>query len=223
MKSVNLPISNICVLVALIVFSSSAYSQTADGKPLFKLECPDAAAAGDTFPVTAKTNAKISGTAAYRWHVSGGVITKGKGTRAIEIQIDENTESVAVSFEMKSGSIEQITASCTVNVYQQPKARKLDEFPFFNQGYIKMKLDGTLFQELGNDPTALGYIFIFPKTNKERAIIERIIRNQIRFRGVDLSRITIAKGGQNSRSVLQFWLVPAGAETPVPVLETETR
>ena len=195
-----------------------------DVKPDLKINCPDSVImAGEKVVFEATLRPKAE-TATFDWTVSAGTITKGQGTPTIEVETDPQLEgSLTASLDI-GGNIffEPVTDSCTVPIAVPPKARLLDEFPHSTQGYIKMLLDSTLFLELQNDPSAQGYVVIFPKTPGEKAAIERIIRNQIRVRRFDASRITMIDGPKNPRSVIQFWIVPAGAEAPKPMLKTST-
>lgn len=53
-------------------------------------------------------------------------------------------------------------------------------------------------------------------TDKELAKREKQIRNSIRFRKYDATRITLVRGGNLAKFKSVFWIVPAGAETPTP-------
>jgi TonB family protein len=99
--------------------------------------------------------------------------------------------------------------------------RKIEEFKFSTQGYVKMLLDG-YFTELNNDPAAEGHVIIYPKSESQRRSIEKIVTGQIRTRNFDRERITIVKGPINPDGIVQFWLVQPGADAPKPVLGEET-
>ncbi|MBX7174196.1 MAG: hypothetical protein K1X72_24700 [Pyrinomonadaceae bacterium] len=207
----------------IISFVSSCLAQTVykDTRPNLKVTCSETPLrAGEKTVFTANLK-PTSASATYNWTVSAGTITKGQGTPTIEIETLANQEgSLTATVEIGNVYFEIITDSCTVDIIPLPKAKLSAEFPYSTQGYIKMMLDSTIFLELQNDPTAQGHIFIFPKTPREKALIEKIIRNQIKVRGFDATRITFAEGEKNSRSVLQFWIVPAGAEVSIPKLKS---
>jgi hypothetical protein len=195
-----------------------------DAKPDLKINCPDSViTAGQKVVFEAMLRPK-SERATYNWTVSWGTIVKGQGTPSIEVETPADGEGNLTATLEIGGNIyfESITDSCTVHVSIPPRARLLDEFAHSTQGYIKMMLDGTIFLELQNDPAAQGYIVIFPKTPREKAAIERIIRNQIKVRRFDATRITMIDGPKNVRSTIQFWIVPAGAEMPKPTLKAST-
>ncbi len=97
---------------------------------------------------------------------------------------------------------------------ETPNAVKITEFGKVTNGYIKMILDN-FYVELNNNPSATGYIINFGSA-REIARVERLIRNQIKFRRFDGERLVIVNGGKAEKLQTQFWLVPAGAEPPIP-------
>ncbi|MDQ6786182.1 MAG: hypothetical protein M3033_05115 [Acidobacteriota bacterium] len=53
-------------------------------------------------------------------------------------------------------------------------------------------------------------------TGKEMARREKQLRDSIRFRKYDASRITFVRGGNIAKLKSVFWVVPAGAFPPTP-------
>jgi len=102
---------------------------------------------------------------------------------------------------------------------EKPKAYLSDEFETATNGYVKMKMDA-VYTELNNNPTAQGY-FINYGTPKDIAIREKQIKDAIRFRKNDASRITLVNGGFRGIVKTEFWIVPSGAESPQ--IETTAR
>jgi hypothetical protein len=215
------------ILVGIVstIFAVNLSAQVyRDAKPNLQITCPDyVIMAGEKVVFTATLNPP-SGMAVFNWTVSAGTITKGQGTPTIEVETPANYDApLTATLDMgRNLYFEPITESCTVSLALPPQARLLDEFSHSTQGYIKMMLDSTLFLELQNNPAAQGLIVIFPKTPKEKASIERIIRNQIRVRRFEATRITFVDGTKNVRSIIQFWIVPPGAERPKPELKPKT-
>lgn len=95
---------------------------------------------------------------------------------------------------------------------EKPQAIKFDEFETATNGYVKMKMDN-YFLELNNNPSAIGNIINYG-TNKEIAKREKQIRDSIKFRKYDASRVTLVNGGFRVIVQTQFWTVPSGAKTP---------
>ena len=99
-------------------------------------------------------------------------------------------------------------------------ATKLDEFGRTNECDAGGRLD-SFFANLQNNPTASGYIIIYQAKDVLPADFktssrERFIRNQIAFRNQDASRIIIVRGGFREELATELWIVPNGAEPPVP-------
>jgi hypothetical protein len=83
-------------------------------------------------------------------------------------------------------------------------------------------MDYFLFQ-LNNDPTSQGYIFIYGLPRAIRGS-ESIIRNWIKYRQYDPSRITLINGGGGGkRATIEMWLVPPGATSPLPNVPEEEK
>lgn len=101
---------------------------------------------------------------------------------------------------------------------ETPKAWKYDEFETATNGFVKMRMDA-LYVELSNNPSAQGIIINYGSA-REIAVRERQIRDSIRFRRFDASRITMVNGGFDLEVKSQFWIVPAGAENPPPEATT---
>jgi len=97
---------------------------------------------------------------------------------------------------------------------ETPKATKFDEFEKATNGNVKMRMDA-FFTELENNPAAQGYIINYG-TDKEVAKREKQLRNSIIFRRYDASRITFVRGGYREVIKTDLWLVPPGAELPIP-------
>lgn len=97
---------------------------------------------------------------------------------------------------------------------EQPKAVLIDEFERATNGYVKMKMD-YFYTELNNNPSSQGVIISYG-TDREIAIRERQIRVSIQWRKYDASRITMVNGGFRDEVKSEFWIVPPGAENPVP-------
>jgi hypothetical protein len=97
---------------------------------------------------------------------------------------------------------------------ETPKAIKFDEFEKAANGYVKMKMD-YFYTELSNNPSSQGYIINYG-TDRETIIREKQIRTSIQWRRYDSARITFVRGGFRDGVKTELWIVPPGAETPVP-------
>lgn len=71
------------------------------------------------------------------------------------------------------------------------------------------------FVELGKNPDHQGYIINYGSGAQIRTR-ERWITDNINFRRFDRSRITLVRGGRKGGLKTVMWIVPPGAELPVP-------
>jgi hypothetical protein len=106
-----------------------------------------------------------------------------------------------------------MSSTAFAQIEERPKAILLDEFEMATNGDVKMRMD-SFFTELSNNPASQGYIVNFGN-GREIARRERLIRNFITFRRFDASRLVMVNGGFRGSIKTEFWIVPAGAETPV--------
>jgi len=90
----------------------------------------------------------------------------------------------------------------------------LDEFGIAANGDVKARSDNFVF-ELQKQPTAQGFIVNYGSA-KDIARREILIRNYIRFRSFDSSRITFIRGGFLKELLTQLWILPS--ETKLPPL-----
>lgn len=99
----------------------------------------------------------------------------------------------------------------------EPMPKLIDEFGKATNGNVKMRMDA-FFVEINNNPTESAYIINYG-TPREIAKRERQIRDSIRFRRYDSTRITFVNGGNRGNGEIiktLLFLVPAGAEPPKP-------
>jgi len=80
----------------------------------------------------------------------------------------------------------------------------------------RMNVMDTMLTQLGNDPSAQGYVVIYQITKpvwlaKSRA---NEARKHMAMRRFDHSRVTIVEGGSQGDPKIEYWLVPPGAENP---------
>ncbi|MBC7900894.1 MAG: hypothetical protein H7070_12675 [Saprospiraceae bacterium] len=205
-----------CVLAA----TASTISAQIKGhtEPGIKLACPESVVvAGNSFKVAVtaepKFTEKQTAAVTYNWTVSWGTIAKGAGTDTITIEPGEGTGTITATVEIENIWFKTITKSCTAYIQALPVPRLYDEFRFYNQGYVKMVFDGFMV-DLDNNPASQGYVVIYPETDRHYRQIVRIIRAWAGTRRFDISRITLIRAEKNPKSVIQMWMIPAGAENP---------
>lgn len=214
-------IIGICVL--LVSVSQLAAQVRVEGWHIYPelRKCPERVKANETFEVTVAlpsvwTKEQVS-QIKFDWKLSAGSITDGQGTEKITVNPGADAHYFEVNVEMKGPMFPNVVERCSVAVDPLPTAVLYEEFRFHNLEYLQMMLDH-LFAELNNNPSSQGFIMTYPETDRQYPQIERVIKNWTRVRRFD-ARTTIVRGEKNSKSMIQFWIVPPGAENPKPGLQ----
>ncbi len=179
-------------------------------------------APGATMTFTANVSGGSQSDITYNWTVSSGTITAGQGTPAITVATTPEMAGTNVTATVDIGGA-GLCESCLKNASETgsidnttPQTKQVDDFGKLTNDEVKARVDN-FYIELNNNPTAQGYIITYG-TAKQIAAREKQIRDAIKFRNYDASRITFVSSvtttGGDVRTV--FWLVPAGATPPTP-------
>jgi len=188
--------------------------------PAISISCPETVEAGQ--PVTLSAN--ISGARAdvqpvFNWTVSGGTIIGGQGTSAITVDttgLGGNSFTANVQVEGFDRTC-PLTATCTVTGNPLPLPRKFDEFPSISFDDDKARLDNFAV-ELQNEPTARGFIVLYPgrrsRADQASRLGERARRYLTTSRGIDASRLIVVSGAPRERDTYELYIVPVGATPP---------
>ena len=211
-----------------VAFSSVAVVVTACPPPL--PEPPNCPTVSVTCPDTATENAPVTfsatvsggtGNAApiYNWTVSAGRIISGQGTESISVDTAGLAgQTIRATLDV-GGYGMPCPASCTVSIPIDIKPRKFDEYYDIARDDEKARLDNYAIQ-LQSEPGAQGYIIVYPsrkaKSDEAQARATRISDYLINSRGIDASRFTITMGAARDGWLFELWIVPQGAQAPVP-------
>ncbi|HQU85575.1 MAG TPA: hypothetical protein PKY59_20745 [Pyrinomonadaceae bacterium] len=93
-----------------------------------------------------------------------------------------------------------------------PKAQKIDEFESVSNKQLKMRIDA-FFAELQKDENAQPYIINYG-SEKDLALRKKQVADAINFRKE--IRISFIDGGYSRIVKTELWIVPSGADSPVP-------
>jgi len=188
--------------------------------PTVTVSCPDSAT--DSGSVTFSAN--VSGgsadvTASYNWTISAGRITSGQGTASITVDTTGLAgQTVRATLDV-GGYGMPCPASCSVSIPIDIKPRKFDEYYDIARNDEKARLDNYAIQ-LQSEPGAQGYIIVYPsrraKSDEAQARATRISDYLVNSRGIDNSRFTITMGAARDGWLTELWIVPPGAQPPVP-------
>lgn len=115
---------------------------------------------------------------------------------------------------------ERNNTSTTAEIEGPKKAILVDEFGRKGEEEISAITDN-FFIEISNDPTARGYILDYKGLDSlpseyDESPNKKLIMRSIRFRRYDLARIVFVDGGFREKRLTQLYIVPDGADAPVP-------
>jgi hypothetical protein len=82
-------------------------------------------------------------------------------------------------------------------------------------GDMKARLDGFFF-ELKKDETSRAYVLIYGSKGAKPRYRSEAIKSYLELRGLSSARLKIIRGGNRTEPMLEFWIVPVGAEPPNP-------
>ena len=192
--------------------------------PILVVSCPDRV---DQHEVMV-CSATVSGgpdrsNISFRWKVSKGKITKGQETASIEIDIKNlfpaEVEATAEAIgEWPSSCPRQATAT-SVLVVSDPGPELFDKY-----GDIQFEEEKQYLHRLAllleKDPGSQPYIIVYagrrayPNEAAERG--ERAKAFLVENYGIEAARVAVVDGGYRETRFSELWLVPPGAEAPVP-------
>lgn len=180
----------------------------------------------------ASNNRVSSGTVPvlYNWTVSSNAnITSGAGTPAITVDTNGmGGQTITADLDVNDGVYD---ATCRQRISvptivdrrpELPKNYKFDEFDSLAFDDDKARLDAFAI-ELQNRPDSQGYIILYQGTDRVSRtsrnadkISKRTLDYLVKVRGVDPRRIVITNGGNRPRTRYELWVIPPGAQPPVP-------
>src|SRR6185503_10740618 len=190
--------------------------------PAIEITCPTYVAIDQplTFKSTYSGGVPANVTPAYNWTVSAGTIISGQGTDTITVDTKGLAgQTVRASLSMGGYNLE-CAADCAITI-PLPKmmSRKFDDYLNIPRNDEKARLDNFGI-ELQNDPTATGYVIVYPGRASKRVEVQdhfgRVIDYLVNSRGMDASRIRTIEGPKKDQLSKELWITPQGATPPNP-------
>jgi len=196
-----------------------------------RIDGPDSVIEGDLITFAA-FNAVTSSTTPinYKWVVSpeAAKITSGLGTSAITIDTTGlGGQTVSATLDVTDDiygakCFQNIAINTQVIKQKVPEPRRFDEFESQAFDDDKARLD-TFVIELQNNPDSQGYIIMYQGTDatsmrsrKVEVLNKRTLDYLVNTRGIDPRRIWIVEGGKRVKTMYELWIIPPGAQPPVP-------
>lgn len=195
-----------------------------------RVDGPEKVVEGDliTFVATNLTPAAVPLT--YRWSVSpeSARITSGLGTSSITVDTtgignQPITAELDVTDDVYGATCQQKNSVATdVEVQKKPEAFKFDMFESKSFDDDKARLDNYVIQ-VQSVPDSQAYIVMYQGTDAasvKRGDVDKLSKRAldylVRAKGLDPSRIMITKWGTKAKTTYELWIVPPGAQPPVP-------
>lgn len=196
-----------------------------------RIDGPDSVIEGDLITFAA-FNAVTNSTTPinYKWSVSpeSARITSGLGTSAITIDTTGlGDQTVSATLDVTDDiygtkCFQNIAVNTRVDRQKIPEPRRFDEFVSQAFDDDKARLDSFVI-EMQNNPDSQGYIILYQGTDKTSVrsrnvdvLNKRTLDYLVNTRGVDPRRISIVQGGTRLKTTYELWIVPPGAQPPVP-------
>jgi hypothetical protein len=182
---------------------------------------------GDT--VTFSSRNLVEGAAVpvnYKWSVSGGTITSGLGTSMITVDTrGMGGQTVSAFLDVTDdipGSTCQQRNEVPVLVEKLPEpvhAYQCDVFESKSHDDNKARFDNCVLR-LQDAPNSQIYVILYQGTDKRSVSVDKLSKQTLDYfvktRGVDPRQIVITKWGNRPRTTIEVWIVPPGAQPPVP-------
>lgn len=196
-----------------------------------RIDGPDSVLEGDLITFAA-FNAVTSSTTPinYKWIVTpeSAKITSGLGTPSITIDTTGlGNQTVSATLDVTDDiygpkCFQNIAINTRVDKQKVPEPRRFDEFESQAFDDDKARLD-TFVIELQNNPDSQGYIIMYQGTDKTsmrsrrvELLNKRTLDYLVNTRGIDPRRIWIVEGGKRAKTMYELWIIPPGAQPPVP-------
>jgi len=189
--------------------------------PAIEIVCPTDGAYGQPLTFSSRMTGGVPAntTAVYNWTVSAGTIISGQGTDSIRVDPKGVSDAITATLSVGGYNLE-CAASCSVLPGMPiPSSRKFDDFPDISRNDEKARLDNFTI-ELQNDPSATGYVIVYPGRTSKRGEVQdhfgRVIDYVVNSRQLDKSRIRTIEGAKRDQLHVELWVTPQGATPPNP-------
>ncbi len=167
----------------------------------------------------------------FVWTVTPGnlAITNGQGTPSITVDTRGfGGQTINADLDVNDGVYDakcrqKISVPTIVETIPPPNGpRKFDEFESQAFDDDKARLDAFAI-ELQNNPDSQGYIIMYQgtgrasmRTKKVDVLSKRTLDYLVKARGIDPRRIQIVNWGTRLKTTYELWIIPPGAQPPVP-------
>jgi hypothetical protein len=154
----------------------------------------------------------------FKWTVSTGKIVEGEGTDRIKIESGGEVLKRVTAF-VKVGGLHPVcekTAFATADIKVQAYLADVDSGFYYSE--LAPRVDNFMIN-LRNQPTVRGQIVTYSGRSSEKWATNAAmtsVQKIFAFLRLDKSRVTIVDGGVREYNTVEMWIVPPGAEPPIP-------
>lgn len=196
-----------------------------------RVEAPERVVEGDLITFAAINAVSASVPLRYNWRVTPdtATITSGLGTPSITVDTKGMGEQTITAFLDVTDDIYGATCQQKNNVRTgveklppPPQPFRFDMFESKSFDDDKARFDNYVIQ-LQSIPDSQAYIIMYQGTDKASVtqrdvdrLSKRALDYLVKVRGVDPRRIQITKWGTKNHTTYELWIVPPGAQPPVP-------
>lgn len=195
-----------------------------------RVDAPERVAEGDLITFVAVNAVNASVPLNYRWRVSPdtAVITSGAGTPSITVDTkgignQTITAELDVTDDVYGATCQQRNSVSTgVERVEVPKPFRFDLFESKSFDDDKARFDNYAIQ-VQSIPDSQAYIIMYQGTDKAsvtRGDVDKLSKRAmdylVKARGIDPRRLQITKWGTKEKTTYELWIVPPGAQPPVP-------
>lgn len=162
----------------------------------------------------------------YKWTVNNGTIVGGQGTSSIQVNTTGTngqpvTAYLDVTDDIPGSTCQQKNEATSTPIPPviPPQPYQCDVFESKSRDDDKARFDNCVLR-LQTEPNSQIYVILYQGTNKGSINVDRLSKQTldyfIRSRGVPPEQIVITKWGTRPRTTVEVWIVPPGAQPPVP-------
>ena len=190
--------------------------------PAIEISCPTNVAIDQPLTFSSRYSGGVPANVSpvFNWTVSAGTIISGQGTDTITVDTKGLAgQTVRASLSMGGYNLE-CAADCAVTIpLPKRESLKFDDYLNIARNDEKARLDNFAIA-LQNDPTATGYVIVYPGRTSKRAEVQdqfgRVIDYLVNSRQIDKSRIRTIEGPKREQLSKELWVTPQGATPPNP-------
>lgn len=111
-----------------------------------------------------------------------------------------------------------LASSVLLFAQEKPQAELIDSFTYSNSEVASLRIDNFR-NQLERSPQNAGLIIVYGGKISKKGEIEahiRGIKQSFALKRIDHQRSPVINGGYREKLTVEFWIIPAGAETPEP-------